>query len=169
MDSRSILITDPPAAPAPGERDDSQLAWKYLGWAGVLFALLGIADLGIAWYPVRFGTPEWEFGIATTTMQNLPLTVMGLTLMLASGISRGRRAATLCAASILAFLVSIVMVLGIVFTLDVPLALQAVTTEPARDVLRRGMLKTGIQTVVYLLMLTPLAVMGFRHALARNR
>ncbi len=161
---RPILINEPPPAVTRSLAEAPESAWKYLGWTGILFAVVGLSDIGIAWYPIKFGTPEWEFGIASTTMENLPLTIVGLSLVFASGVARGRRRVVLALTVVLAILALAVLALGIMFALDVPLALRAVPNEPAHSLLQRGMLKTAIQTVVYFTLLGSLTIAGLKQA-----
>lgn len=62
-----------------------------MGWFGLLLAFAGLGDLVIAWVPLRFGSPEWEFGTIVATFAGLPLVTVGFAAMLGSALARGVR------------------------------------------------------------------------------
>lgn len=72
-------------------RQDPDSAWRYVAWFGLLLAVAGFGDLVIAWVPLMFGSPEWEFGTVVATFAGLPLGTMGLAAMLGSALARGMR------------------------------------------------------------------------------
>lgn len=170
MDSRSILITDPTPGRVPGEvREASGMAWKYLRWAGVVSVVVGMTDLLLAWFPLRVGAPEWEFGIATATMENLPLTMVGLSLILAAGVVLENKKSVVAVAVFMLLLLMVVVGLSLLFALNVPLALRAVTAEPARTTLLKSMAKTSVQAVVYMIFFGLVGIRTLRHGLGKMR
>jgi hypothetical protein len=170
MESKSILITDPAPARSLGEvRGAPEAAWKYLRMAGIVAVVVGMTDLLLAWMPLRVGTPEWEFGIATATMENLPLTMVGLTLILAAGLALDSRISVMTVAVVMLFLLVVVIVFTLLFALNVPLALKAVTSEPARTTLQKGMIKTGVQAMAYATFFGIVGVGVFRRGLRGKR
>ncbi len=48
---------------------------------GGAFTVVGLVDLGLLWYPVRFGNAPWEFGTLSSTFDNLPMTALGVALL----------------------------------------------------------------------------------------
>lgn len=131
------------SAPAP-LRPAPQTAWRELGWFGFLIAIVGLIDLGVNWYPVRFGSPEWEFGTIATSIGSLPLLTMGLAAVLASFLARGTRWGILTLGAVLLVLGVVVIALLAVFALDVPLALKASARSPAALALRKTIVRTGL-------------------------
>jgi hypothetical protein len=98
-----------------------------LGRFGVLLAVIGGIDIVLHWYPPAFKSPEWEFGTVATTLGGLPLPTMGLVAVLASGLARAVRANLVAMAVIFTMLTVFVVGAMLVFMLDVPLALNAVS------------------------------------------
>src|SRR5207245_6313338 len=59
-----------PLAPAP------DFGWLLLGWIGLAFALIGGGDVLLTWVPMHFGSPEWEFGTITSSLDGMPVLTM---------------------------------------------------------------------------------------------
>jgi hypothetical protein len=109
------------------------VGWELLAWIGIVFLVVGGTDLLLGWIPVRFGNPEWEFGTVSRTFDNLPITALGLVLVLASVAARGIDWA-IRATSLLALVLAAVLVVGlVVYALDIPLAFRVVTDPAARS------------------------------------
>jgi hypothetical protein len=67
MGPTAIRIDEPqpsPRKPTPAP----ELGWYLLGWAGWVFLLAGVVDIGMAWIPFHLGNPEWEFGTVTQSL-----------------------------------------------------------------------------------------------------
>ena len=144
----------------------ADLGWSLLGWAGLVFLVIGLLDLGLGWFPLHFGNPEWEFGTVTRTFDSLPITVLGLALTLASAVQRRVAWATRGAAALCWVLALILAVGFVVFLLDVPVALKAVTQPVVRAGLVRAIAKALVQGVLYP---TVLAAIGWQGVRATRR
>lgn len=68
---------------------DAYAAWTVLALLGCVLLLVGLVDLALAWIPPRFGVVEWEFGTISSTLDSLPVSAMGTTLIVASGLQLG--------------------------------------------------------------------------------
>ena len=124
MASEPRILIDP----SSGSRrnlPDSARAWRWIGWLALALFLAGAVDWVLAWIPLRFGSPEWEFGTVVASFGGLPLMTMGFAGLLASAIARGIRWQVVMIS--LFVLVWAVWILGalIIFLLDVPIALRA--------------------------------------------
>ena len=108
-------------APAP------DYGWYLLGWLGLVFVIVGGVSLAMMWYPVLIGNPQWEFGTVSSTYDSLPITALGLGLLLGAGVARGIRWWTRTAAAL--FLLLALLVIGglVLYATNLPLALRAVT------------------------------------------
>lgn len=133
---------DPIAVSAP------RAAWRMLGRFGVLLAVIGGIDIVLHWYPPAFKSPEWEFGTAATTLGALPLPTMGLVAVLASGLARAVRANLVAMAVIFSILTLFVFSALLVFMLDVPLALNAVSAANVPPQAATELKRTIARTVV---------------------
>lgn len=118
-------------------------AWRWVGWFSLVLALAGVGDWALAWFPLRLGNPEWEFGTVAATMAGLPLMAMGFAGLLASATARGVRWQMVTMGWLLLLFALIIVAALALFLLDVPLALRTVE-GPARS----GIVKAGIKTAM---------------------
>ena len=152
----------------PGKRlarDDWDLtnaAFTALGAVGFALLAIGLVDLGLAWLPPRFGSPEWEFGTISATLNNLPVPSMGLALLLAHAVAVERRS-QLAAVGIWSILVLLFLIVGAIFyALDVPLALRAVQDPVMSHALKAGIVKGVAALAIYGLFHLWSAIFAFR-------
>ncbi len=146
------------AAPAFG--------WLLLGWAGLTFAVVGGLDVALTWYPSHFGSSEWEFGTVTASLNGLPLYTMGMALMLAAAIARGRRRAVrIVAAAFMVTAIAIVFAASLWAT-NVPIAVQSVTDPEVKTGLTKAIVKTWAQAIVYPVGFAWIAIRAWRHSRA---
>lgn len=142
----------------------SEFGWRLLGLIGLAFSLIAGADLVLTWYPFNIGSPEWEFGSVTSSLDGLPLLVMGLTLSLAGGVARGQRGVVRTVAMLFLILAVMIVVAALLYVTNVPIALQSVQDPGVRTGLKKAIAKTSVQAVVYPAALLWLAVKSWRHA-----
>lgn len=134
-------------------------AWRLLGWLGVIFSILGLADIALGWYPAAFGNTEWEFGTISGSLNALTIPMMGLYLVVASAVARhDHRSARVL--SILLWLMVVVLVgLGLIYLTVIPIALKAVANN---QLVLLGMQKAIVKGLVLLAGYTLLLVIGAR-------
>ncbi len=145
-----IIASEVASRPGRPIRISQASGWSILQPAGVLFLLVGTFDVVNSWYPFAFGSPEWEFGTVTTTLNALPGPVIGLTLLAASALSlqQVRLARALSAA--LALLALLVVAAVILWLTTVPIALRSVPVDSLPHVgLKKAILKTASQAIFY--------------------
>jgi hypothetical protein len=121
------------------------LSWKLLGWLGIAYLIMSTIDIALGWYPVRFGTPEWEFGTVSATIDGLAIPTLALYLTLCSAIARERPIIVRVVSIVLICLAIFLAILFILYLTAVPLALKAVATNP---VVHLGMEKAIIKAIV---------------------
>ena len=155
------FVVPEPAAPA--RTGDPTRAWKWLGWFSLVLALAGLGDWLLAWFPMRFGSPEWEFGTVVSTFSGLPLITMGFAGLLASAVARGIRWQVIGVA-VVAILFAI-WLLGafVIFLLDVPIAMGAVQGA-ARLGIMKAIAKTTMLAVLFSAVFIVAAVSALRFA-----
>ena len=142
---------------------DPQTAWRWIGWFSLMLTLAGLSDWVLAWMPLRFGTPEWEFGTIVSSMSGLPLLTMGFAGLLGSAVARGVRwQIVLVAAIVLTFAVLILGALA-VFALDVPIALRTVQ-GPAHLGILKAIAKTVTLGLLFAAGYLVSAIAALRHA-----
>ncbi len=159
--SRILIKTDQknraPLDPSP------ESGWYLLGGIGLVFAVVSLADLILAWYPLHFGDPGWEFGTATAVLGGMPLFAVGLALWFASAVARGR-SRTVRALSI-GFLVVALVLIGVVtlYATNIQTGLATVAPENKQG-LQKAIIQTLAQGILYPAAFLWVAYKGWKHA-----
>ena len=102
-------------------------------------------DVGLVWYPAAFGNAGWEFGSVTAALNGLPLPLMGLALILSGSLAMGRP----WQARVVVLLALVTLAAGVLYGLTVPLALKSVADPIALSGLRKAILRSVVQLLVY--------------------
>ena len=162
---RILISTQPSTRPALNE---SQYAWRWLGWLSLTLALAGIGDWILAWLPMHFGSAEWEFGTVVSTFAGLPLITVGLAGMLGSAAARGVRWQVIATGIALLFFALWILAASVIFLLDVPVALRAVQGA-ARLGIMKAIAKTGMMGGLFFLAYTVIGIAALRFATRLRR
>jgi hypothetical protein len=129
-------------APAPGA------AWRWVGWISVALLLVGATDFLLVWYPLAFGSVDWEFASVATSFSGLPLVTIGLVGILGTALALGKR--WLIVTSVALNLMAGVVVVGLLllFLTVVPMALR-VAEPPIGTGIKKAIVKTLVIGVVF--------------------
>lgn len=158
-----VLIDPSRSSQADLPQPDASTAWRWVGLFSVVLTAAGILDWVLTWTPLRFGSPEWEFGTIVSSIAGLPLITMGFAGLLGSAMARGIRwQIQTVAAGMTLFGVAVVGAL-VIFALDVPVALRVVE-GPARLGIVKAIIKTGALGVLFALAYFVAAAGAVRHA-----
>lgn len=123
--------------------------WPVLGATGFVLAAVGFLDLLLLWIPMEVGRPDWEFGAISAHFDGMALGTVGLTLMMAASLARGRRRVARVLA-VLSTLIGIGLVgLFLIYVLDVPIALGA-TAGRMRSVMVKSITRTSLFALLYI-------------------
>ncbi len=134
---------------------------------GFVFACVGQLDLALAWYPVQFGNPQWEFGTVSRTYDTLPITALGLTLLLGSGVARGARWWVRIVGTVLLGMGLVVAAGLVLYALNIPLALTSVAGDSLASLgIKRAIVKALGQGVLYSVVFVVLGISALRHSVA---
>lgn len=148
----------PPRKPTPAP----ELGWYLLGWAGWVFLLAGLVDIGLAWIPFNLGNPEWEFGTVTQSLQSLPVPFLGAALIIAAGVARNRLWWARIGVIVLALMALWVLVAGVLYALNIPLALRAVQQPQVLFGLKKAIFRTALQVALYGVTAAGMAWLGWK-------
>lgn len=118
---------------------------------GLVLCGVGIVDLGLAWWPLRFGTAEWEFGMASRTFDSLALGTTGFALLVAAAAARNRPVELRVLAAVSLLLVVVLLGVAMLYALNAPVALSRIPDE-ARSALTRAMTRTTLFAGMYLVL-----------------
>lgn len=137
--------------------------WYLLGWVGFAFLVVGVADLALTWVPTHFGTATWEFGTVARSFDNLPVTTLGLALLLGGAVARGYALGVRVMGVVFVVAAVLVLAAGILYATNIPLALKSVADPVAITGLKKAIAKTVIQWGVYTLVYGVVGIGGLRH------
>lgn len=132
------------------DRGLSGSEWRVLAGMGIVFVLLSLVDFGLAFYPVSFGSAEWEFGTATTVMNNFPLATVGVGLIGVAGLGRRGEGLVKLARWLSILAVVTILVLSVMFGRNLSEAVRSVTDPVLREGLYEAIARTSIQLLAYL-------------------
>jgi hypothetical protein len=156
------ILSEDASSPRPLVSLGGEAPWLLLGGLGVALALVGGADLLLAWFPFGFGNPEWEFGTVSSTFDGLPVLAMGSVLLLGGAIVRQSRWAIRGVSLLHAGLGLLLLGAALLYATDVPLALQSIKDPMLRIGLLKAIAKTTVQMLVYPPLFFWVAVQGWR-------
>ena len=149
-------------------RESPDDGWKWIGWLGLLLTVVGLGDFVLAWYPLRFGAPEWEFGTVASTFAGLPLVTLGFAGLLGSGVARGSVWLIRVVAWSLIVFTAFILVVYLVFLLDVPIALKAVQGVAALGI-KKAIAKTTMLGVFFSVGYLAAAVAALRYLKTQDK
>jgi hypothetical protein len=142
--------------------------WQLLGWVGGVLLIAGVLDIGLAYYPLMFGNPNWEFGTVGTSLNALPVPMLGLALLLGAAVARGW-ALGMRVWSIVAIVAAVLILAAAFFwALNLPLAFKSVQEPVARLALKKSVAKTAAQVVLYPVAFAWIGWSGLRHMRAKR-
>jgi fucose 4-O-acetylase-like acetyltransferase len=104
----------------------------------------------LIWVPLRFGSPEYEFTSVAASLDGLPLTLFGMTFALAASRASGRVKSAKAVIVLLLVVTLFVVAGGVLYWLNVPLALNALRNQPVpRMGIHKSMVKVTAQVLFY--------------------
>lgn len=145
----------------------SEGAWRLLAWLSLLLLAAGLGDVAIALYPVRFGSPDWEFATIASIFAGLPLIAMGSFGLAAAAVGAGLRWLQVTSVVLLAALGAAVLGGTVLFLLDVPIALRSVPPTILTGV-KKAIAKTLLLGSMFGVSFFVAAFLTLRHARAKR-
>ncbi len=142
--------------------------WKLLGWVGGVLLIVGLIDLGLAFYPPMFGNPNWEFGTVSSSLNSLPVPMLGLALLLGAAVARGWVLGTRVWAIVGIVLAVFIVAAAVIWALNLPLAFKSVQDPVARLGLKKSVAKSVAQAILYPVAFLWIGWQGLRHVRAQR-
>jgi hypothetical protein len=125
--------------------------WSVLFGGGVAFSIIGFTDVLLLWYPLAFGSLDWEFATLSGTFDALPLATIGMVMMGAGSIALRRARTSFVLSLLYLFLCIVVSAAAALFLLAVLAGMSAV--DPSVEMqFRRAVTKTSVLSVSYILL-----------------
>lgn len=140
----------------------STFAWRLLRLLGVVFLVLGAANLGAILVPFDIGNPDWEFGTVNALLDSMPLFGLGLGLVLAASRALGRLWVARGVAVVFLVLALVVWAAAALYATNLPLAFRNIRDPNVLTVIKKAAAKATVQAVVYPFGFLWIAVLGWR-------
>jgi hypothetical protein len=169
MASPRVLVRDESESRKRSWRPPApDFGWQLLGWVGGVLLIVGLLDLGLAFYPPMFGNANWEFGTVGSSLNSLPVPMLGLALLLGAAVARGWVLGMRVWAIIGIVLAVLVLAAAALWALNLPLAFRSVQEPVARLGLKKSVAKTVAQAILYPVAFLWIGWQGMRHAGAKR-
>lgn len=147
----------PPRAAAPASTAPPPDGWSALAVLGGVLALIGWTDVLLGTLPWQPGSPDWEFGVVSSSLDAMPLGTLGLGMAAAGLTARGARR-RLAALGVLAWaLTAAVGVASLLYALSAPPVWRA-APPTVHTQLALAMARAGVLALTYLCFYTWLGV-----------
>jgi hypothetical protein len=158
--SRVITGPEQVGTPAGGSerRAGGGYEWGVMASLGGAFAVVSLVDVGLTFVPLGFGSAEWEFATATAVMNNLPLALVGIGLLVVAGMGRGWQMLVSLAGLLAGVLTILVLLLAVLFVKNVGAASASVVEPLPKQGMTESIIRTAVQLVAYLAALVWLIV-----------
>jgi len=145
---QKVLVKQERKRPVRSAPPSVEAAWAWVGWFGLVLAVVGGADFALGWYPTSFGSPEWEFATVASTFSGLPLVTIGIAGMVGAGLALGRRWLLIGLSVVLLIMAVFILAMFALFLTDVPVALRAVD-GPVQVGVVKAIVKTTVIALVF--------------------
>lgn len=155
LDKEKEQAKDQPAAESkPGGKKRKPWRGRQIGRlalvAGLFIIALGWVDILVGWFPLGFGTPEWEFGAVSATVDGLPFSTLGLLAALLGATAAKSRWGLWVVAVWAGWVLVLLLVSAGLYGLTVPVALGALGGGGMQVPLGRAIVKTTMLMVLYM-------------------
>lgn len=140
------------------------VAWDLLGLVGFALFVVGGTDYLLAWFPPRFGNPEWEFGTITAAFNAMPAALLGLTLLLVTSLASGSAVWARILSIVLLLWAAFVLAMAVIYGLTLPLAARGFADPNLGVGLKRAIIRTLVQIAVYAVVMLLMGVKGLKLA-----
>jgi len=135
--------------------------------AGLGLAAIGLVDVALLWASPRFGSPEWEFGTISGTLEAMTLPTVGIAILSAGLIARGSRIAAYLVAVLCLLLALFAIACSGLFALTVPPAWRG-TPPPLKPAVKVTLVKNAVLAMTYIPLFVFLSWTAFRSARKRT-
>lgn len=140
-------------------KDPEGAASALLMTVGATFVLLGLAESFLLWFPLQVGNPVWEFATLSRMLDAMPMLALGFALLAYAQVTRPapqeRHAKPIAVSA--AVVAIVVVALGALYATVAPVVLGSTPPE-AMDGVRRTIIKSSIQLIVYCALFGSLSV-----------
>lgn len=134
-----------------------------IGLVGVLFTVVGGAEIVTLLFPLSLGNPEWEFGTYSAMMDSIPPLLIGLGFLGVFAVVGNRRVLGKILAVIIFVLAILLIAFAFLYMTNVPQALRVNPRGPIQTGIKKAVSKASFQTLVFPVALIWLGAYVGRH------
>ena len=161
-----VLDRDAKRSPSLINKEALGTAWRFVGWLGIVLLVVGVVDIALRWYPTAFKSTEWEFATTSISIASLPLLSIGATTLLFSFLARAARTGVMIVGVLFTLLALLVIAWLVLFALDVPVALGAITAAGPRTEIIKNVVRTLVMGGAFFLLYVAGAAVSFRYVVS---
>ncbi len=161
-DADRVLLRREPKARLVVARPEAT-AVSLLAVVGAAFLIVGLTDLALLWWPLGFGDSAWEFGTLSHTFDSVPMTGLGLALVTYAIVRHpGTRPGWVRGLAVFYGVAAVGLIaLGLIYATAAPVVIRQ-TPPGASGAIRRAVLKSAVQIVIYSVGCVVIAIMFWR-------
>jgi hypothetical protein len=150
LDQRTILRAEELELARHGQQASPSADWRWLGWFGLVLAVMGLGDFVLAWYPPAFEQPTWGFGTVAATFSGLPLILLGFAGLVTAGAVLAKRWLLVLMATVLVAFGIFLLAAYTLFLHDSPAVLRA-ASPVAHLGIEKAIAKTSLLAIASVL------------------
>jgi hypothetical protein len=135
--------------------------WRVIAAVGLAMTVVGWTDIGLLWYPLHFGSTEWEFGTVSAQLDGMPLGTLGLALLATGALAQGWRWPARGVAVACVLITLELVAVSLLYLLDVPVALKGAAPQ-VLGAIEKAMVKAAVFAVAYIVFYAWLAWLLWR-------
>jgi hypothetical protein len=143
--------------------------FSIIALAGILYAVVGAADLATQLFPMALGSPEWEFGTYSSVMDSLPLFTMGLGFIAVWAVVGSHRIVARILGIVFILLAIGVLAGAFLYATNVPQALRQGQRTPLQTGIKKAVTKGTLQSAVYPIAFLWLGFFALRNSVKGKR
>ncbi len=137
------------AAAAESDRPGLLQPFDILGLVGILFLVVGAAELATQLFPMALGSPEWEFGTFSSMLDSLPLFTMGLGFLGVYGVAGSRPVLAKTCGALFILMALFILAGAFLYATNVPQALRVNPRSTIQTGIKKAITKAALQSTIY--------------------
>ncbi len=149
MASNPPILTNQPEEPKQPSPPAATSVARLALVAGLFVVALGWVDILVGWFPTNFGSPEWEFGAVSATVDGLPLSTIGMIVTLLGAAALRSQVGLWAVALWGAWVLVVLIVAAVLYWFTVPMALESLGPAGLQASLGRAVIKTSTSMAIY--------------------
>ena len=145
---------------------DVATGWGFIFLVGCCITAIALITILFIVFPTRLASFEWELNAAANIFISMPLLALGIGLMCAAAVTNGSLMTRRMMGVVAVLLALVVLVVGLVFGLDVPLAIRAAQNDVTKRATKLLAAQTGLFALTFFVFYLALGIWTWRRSKA---